>query len=75
MLKHDARFINSLVSKESFDVYVHYTVPARRALSDAEKKRQAFKGNVKKNKVAYKVFNPPVKLLRKANRLLTKILS
>lgn len=75
LMKHDARFMEALNGGEkAFNIYLSYRVPIRRALSGAEKKRQAAKVQVRQNKLAYKTLKPPVMVLRKVNKVLNKIL-
>lgn len=74
LLRDDPRFIKALDSAEGLNKYFNYIVPARRILSSAERKRQTAKTKIRRNKAAYKALRPPIVALRKANKLLNKIL-
>jgi hypothetical protein len=74
-LRNDGRFITSLGSNDTLNSYIAYVVPIKQVLGKAEKKRQTLTGKIRQNKVAYKVLRPPVHVLRKVNKLVSKVLS
>jgi len=75
LLRRDARFLTALNSEESLDRYIAYMVPVRQALSRAEKRRQFVTGKIRQNKFMYKALRPPVHVMRKLNKLVSKVLS
>lgn len=75
LLKHDARFIESLSSKSALNKYIARIVPLKNALSRAEMTRQAFTGKIRGNRSAYRLLRGPVHAARKANKLARKALS
>ncbi len=74
LLRHDARFVRALSSEKALNKYIMYTVPARRTLSRAEKRRQSLRTSIRRRKLAYTIIKPPVFALRKFNKLLNKVL-
>jgi glycosyltransferase involved in cell wall biosynthesis len=75
LLGHDARFIAALDEREALIRYIAREVPIRQVLSRAEKRRQAFAGKIRANRAAYSVLRPPVRFIRKLNKLVSKVLS
>ena len=75
LLRHDARFVSALESKDKLNNYIVYTVPVRQSLSKAEKQRQAIAGKIRQTPVPYKILRPPVHAMRKLNKVVGKLLS
>jgi len=75
LLKRNERFVNALDSKQQLERYIARTVPVRRLLSKAERRRQMVTARIRQNGVAYRALRPPVHALRKLNKLVSKLLS
>lgn len=75
LLRRDARFVTALSSEDRLHRYITRTIPIKRTLSRAEKGRQAVTGKIRQNSVAYKLLRPFVHVMRKANKVVSKLLS
>lgn len=75
LLRHDARFVAAMADESKLYYYMTRTIPVKQALNKVEKRRKIVTDKIRKNDVAYRVLRPPVHVMRKANKLIGRLLS